>query len=213
MLSGSNTPSLRPELTVIVAEAIAVASEVETSLGETLGKILGADDTAALSMYEALVGPQKNNALRAAARVVLNEDELHMLEAVLSIAKSAYSDRHRFAHWIWAIALDIPDALLFVDPAARRTLDFSFDRWLSDKKPTPAEAAKDLRVHFDGVLVYRKVDLQESVERLNLARHIVGLFHNMCSGKGAKKDEARNQLMAEQSFNEALQKIRNRKHP
>jgi hypothetical protein len=90
-------------------------------------------------------------------------------------AARAASHRNRFAHWCWAFCRELPNALLFIDPAVLLGHDM---------------ASGALSAPFDGrgllgdldtshVLVYREPDLKEAIEALRKASYCIAHFRMM----------------------------------
>ena len=111
-------------LAAVALEAIASWSNVEAFLFRLFIQLLGGNESLAASVYLALEGQSaKTNAIKAAAANALSgrAEELRVLEAVLSIAKTNEKERNKLAHWIWGDSPTLPDALLLIDP--RSNLD------------------------------------------------------------------------------------------
>ena len=108
-------------LAAVALEAIASWSNVEAFLLRLFIQLLGGNESLATSVYMALEGQSaKTKAINAAATSALQarKNELGILEAILSIAKTNEKDRNKLAYWTWGDSPKLPDALLLVDPRA-----------------------------------------------------------------------------------------------
>lgn len=119
--AGDRPLARHPELAVLAIEAIASWSNVEGFMLRLFMQLLGGNESLAASVFLALENQaSKTAAINAAAVTALREqpDELNLLRAILSIAKTNEKDRNKLAHWTWGDSPNIPDAVLLVDPRA-----------------------------------------------------------------------------------------------
>src|SRR6266487_1148433 len=99
-------------LAAVALEAIASWSNVEAFLLRLFIQLLGGNESLAASVYLALEGQSaKTNAIKAAAANALSgrAEELRVLEAVISIAKTNEKERNKLAHWVWGDSPTLPD--------------------------------------------------------------------------------------------------------
>ena len=119
--AGDRPLERHPTLAAVALEAIASWSNVEAFLLRLFIQLLGGNESLAASVYMALDGQSaKTNAIKAAAANALRgrAQELSVLEAILSIAKTNEKERNKLAHWTWGDSPNLPDALLLLDPRA-----------------------------------------------------------------------------------------------
>ena len=119
--AGDRPLERHPALAAVALEAIASWSNVEAFLLRLYIHLLGGNQSLAASVYLALEGQSaKTNAIKAAAANALagRAQELQVLEAMLSIAKTNEKERNKLAHWVWGDSPKLPDALLLLDPRA-----------------------------------------------------------------------------------------------
>jgi hypothetical protein len=117
--AGDRALERHPALAAVALEAIASWSNVEAFLLRLFIQLLGGNESLAASVYLSLEGQSaKASAIKAAAANALatRVQELHVLEAVLSIAKTNEKERNKLAHWVWGDSPNLPDALLLLDP-------------------------------------------------------------------------------------------------
>lgn len=207
----------RPKLAILVAEIIAIAAEIDTLLGDTLTAMLGADAKPALAMYSELRAAHiQNAALMAAAREVLDDESLLMMETVLQFATRTMADRNKLAHWHWGISYHHPDALLLMKPDGKRAIDRTMEQLKKGSRSIVADEVVDLGFDFKQILVYRERDLKDVIARLGVARRSVARLHNLVdpiSQSQQSRSEIWEALLSEPELAEALrlsQKKKNR---
>ena len=153
----------RPELALYVMGVISAWSHVEIALGRILANCLLAESSAGLAMYMSLSGgAAKRAALEAATSQSLNPDKLALFTLIMKAIKPVRERRNDFAHGIWGISEEMPDALLW-DSATDNleAYDLSAKKHLSRPEAT---------------LVYRKADLERDLED---AQDAVACAHGM----------------------------------
>jgi hypothetical protein len=112
-----DAPLKQPELSVLVAQALSIWSLVEKSIGQALVNMLGGKAGPAIAMYGALTSSvAQAAAFKAAARHSLNQEHLGLFEALMKIYGRFIRQRHKFAHWIWALCDQAPHLLVLIDP-------------------------------------------------------------------------------------------------
>lgn len=159
----------RPELAGLVAQTISAWSLTELMLGNFLAKMLGTSAQKGIAMYSAIDAFQPQmRALDAAASTFFDGEDRRLYETTMRVIRRAARTRHAFAHNIWGVSHQLPDALLLVEPDViwawtAECLEWGIrvhsDSTLIPKAPTPPD--------FDNskVLVYRRVDFEEAIAR------------------------------------------------
>ena len=119
---------------------IARWSDIDKTLAELLLLMLKSPDLkVGMAMFQALnSGEAKRAALLAAAAEALrgNVDDHNLFLAVLRTIKGSRDRRNEFAHQLWGVARELPDALLLVDPkdwVKHTTALKSYDKGLSSR--------------------------------------------------------------------------------
>lgn len=111
--AGARELSQRPELAILVAEAINSWSQVE---GFHLGlfvELFGGSDSLATDVYHRLsTSTAKAQALEAAIDNIPDEKIRKLTKAVTMLANSSKRMRDKLAHHIWGISPQLPNALL-----------------------------------------------------------------------------------------------------
>lgn len=127
-----------------------------------LVSFLGASAKPTFAMFEAIHQTAKTQALRAAAKTKLSQEDNEVFGALLALAKSADKHRNRVAHWLWAYSEDIDDGLLFIDPAANFEFLVATTEQLEAGKRVIESSQADL--DRKRVLVYTLADLGAVVD-------------------------------------------------
>ena len=182
----------KPHLPELVCSIIAASSDVDHELSLLMARILGADAAAAIAVFDVLRGFMREKALETAAKVALNPGQYRVLLAVLQMAKSAQSDRHKIAHGVWGSCPELPDALLVADPtflrwqeiekakAQSKTVQaaaFTLADFLRGKEPPSLVDTTNLyEIDKNRILVYEARELVEILGRLMEVRRGLFLF-------------------------------------
>jgi len=164
----------RPELAANAFHAIAVWSGVDGTLGKLLVTLLKADYRAVLEIYESLTswGP-KRQAVTAAAKHSLADDEFAVLLAILDRFKSTRNRRNSLAHDIWGCAPELPDAILCVE--AKHT-----QREWSDMRvaiETPGVTSAEWRfLSHDLIDVWKLPDIEQLIQETAQVGEMINLL-------------------------------------
>lgn len=111
----------RPVLGAYVTEVISLWSHAEANFG-ILASCLHADSAVGLRMYLCISGSEaRRAALYAAAGHSLSEGNFALFDRVMRAVNHVRKCRNDFAHGLWTISDELPDALLW-DPAETRAL-------------------------------------------------------------------------------------------
>jgi len=152
----------RPALAPYVIGVITAWSHTEVALGRILAHILHTESSVGLQMYLSLVGgAQRRAVLRGAAERGLTGKDLSLFNVVMKAIKPIGERRNDFAHGLWGIAEELPDALLWD----------SADTDLEDYE----KGLKQSGLQSDDTLVYRENDL---IRCKTDAQEAVMLVHN-----------------------------------
>jgi hypothetical protein len=139
--------------------------------------------------------------LGAAAKAKLVSREVELFEAVMTIVRTVAKERHRLAHWCWALSDDLPDALLLIDPA--------------DQAPLFANMLgyHDVSADIDrgNIFVLRKPGAQEILTKMNTVRLFVSeLLRIFCKEDRGERFALLRTLSSEPQIHEALSRLRER---
>jgi len=190
----------RPELGILVAECIAQWAQVECLLGVILAVILETEAQTGLAMFLALTSSNNQmTILSAAAKSKLIAREADLFEAVMTLVRSAAKERHRLAHWCWALSDDLPDALLLIDPAHEAPL-------FANKLGFHDALAE---IDRSNIFVLRKRDAQEIVAKIKALKSFANQLLNVFSrqDQGERYEQCQT-LSSEPQILEALDRLR-----
>jgi len=176
----------RPDLALLVVNAIASWSNVESFHLNFFMKLLGGPGEKAADIYLALEARSARSAAIHAAAQSLPKSHKNLLRAVLAISSSRRKIRDKMAHGIWGISSNISDALLLASPS-------------------------DLIIHghdLSKIFVYRKRELQQIItdnERLVGYGQLMGFI--ISGNHGDQDDPIFRQLSAEAEIAEKLRHL------
>jgi hypothetical protein len=194
---------------------IGLWSRIDCWLAELLSSFLRTPDLGvALAMYQALSGAEgKRAALAAAAAEALSEspDDLGLFRAVLKAIRPSSDRRNDYAHHLWGISDDLPDAFLLADPKAwvrhntirvtqkRASRDPSLWAKLATSDPLPAP------LHWRHIKVYERPALANDLALANAAHTQVFFLSIVLSEKRtAATEQVRRMLLSEPPIQRAL---------
>jgi hypothetical protein len=117
----------KPEMAKHVANIFAYWGLIEHRLSLLLVRVLGADAAPALAMFSTLTAQHLQlGALEAAAKAALSQEEFDVFKAATNVTDSVQTPRNQLAHWIWASAPELPNALLLAEPKSAKERDREF---------------------------------------------------------------------------------------
>lgn len=149
-------------------------------------------------MYMALTSTAaQRDVVNAAAKSVLKGDDLDLFSCVLQLASRAISARNNIAHGIWGVSPDIPDALLLIPPS------------IVLESHGKTEAGLTYPLDMSAIQVYKKLDFEEVITRISLARNNLELFWMaLATNEPAQwRDQSRQRLCNEPDVQRELSRI------
>jgi hypothetical protein len=115
--AGHRALSERPDLAILVSEAINSWSQVEAFLLRLFVALLGGNSALSAKIYLALeIQTAKTAALAEAVKNLSDPAKQQLVKAVVAISKTNQKHRDKLAHHVWGISPHLPDALLLADP-------------------------------------------------------------------------------------------------
>lgn len=178
----------RPELAQIVAFSIAHFAYVELQFSFIYHLVVGTDAAVAFAMLKTSQARRQNvRNVKAAADHSLNTNERAFIEQVLSEFLAVAKARDAFAHNLWGVSDQLPDALLMIEPDYYHHMSIVNERASREGR---APTVEELLQSNDSIMVYRRADLERELKRINDANDImrttVGL---LALPKGPQRDE------------------------
>lgn len=199
----------RKELTVQAMEIIAIWSKIDAVKADLLSMLLNTERSKALAMYQAVKSPAAQSAMlfTAARHGIDNAKDLELFGYIFKIIEASNRRRNEFAHHIWAVSKDLPDALLLIDPRSMVTREKAEQEYADGLRETrPPLFGHDL----DKVAVYRLKDFSES---LNAATYASWIISALALVIGFDNDESRQLLWAEPAIQRLAQAQSQGKNP
>lgn len=180
---GKDAMPSNPKIASLASQVIAATSIIENMRAHILANILGADLQVSMAMYSTISNTQqRQKALLAAAKVGLPEDEARVLRRIEQVTAGTSQARHKFAHWIWGQAKEMPDALLLIPQVYDNDQVMAFPGGTGFILPAP----------HDKILVYTESDLEKIVEDAWTAASYFRRFHGHLLSKSIQDFGERN---------------------
>jgi hypothetical protein len=108
----------RPELAVLAAKVISEWSLVDSQVSGVYVVMLGTNPAPGTAVYASLIANAvQKDAIRAVARLALDEEQNDVLEAILKLYATAAKERNKIAHWVWGSTPELPGKALLVEPS------------------------------------------------------------------------------------------------
>jgi hypothetical protein len=115
---GTRAISQRPELFALVGKCLIAWPHIEAEMALLLGQLLGADNAAALAVFQTLRrSTAQRDAISEAGKASLDKTDFELLTAILSVHKAIESERNALAHGHMGIYSDMDDAVLWLSTA------------------------------------------------------------------------------------------------
>jgi hypothetical protein len=211
-----------PELAKYPMTVIARWGSIDRFLAELLVVMLRSTDLAVgMAMFQALTsGEARRAALLAAGAEALNpgSDDHCLFQAVLNVIAPSRNRRNDFAHHLWGISSDLPNALLLVDPkiwVKQSTLAEVYERALSDPNPrwffnALTQMPPTRFIDHKNVQVFRERDFLEDVKAAQEADAYVLLLNFALDRQrfgDAKADQVRSTLLSAPRVRQEFQRL------
>jgi hypothetical protein len=169
-----------PDLARSISDVIATWSQVECNLGVLLARMLGAAARPSMAMYSALSSSAAQMAaLQAAADVALSRERLELFGALLILVKRAATKRNKIAHWLWGTSVQIPNALILLNPDAVHGLHTQNAEYMAAFKngQTVADHPSTLPpLDLSEAFVYRQQEFTEILAEIDEVRSLTVSF-------------------------------------
>ena len=193
------TPEHRPEHARRIATAFATSALTDVEIVRIFVNLLGDAAHPAGAIYSRLRSARaKEDAIAAVAETVLSPEDAGRLSAIHKLITKAATDRNRFAHWGWGFSEQLPDYILFQDPVIRREHDArTMEATVAAMGGDTAQMTRWLSGHFwdpEGIWAYSTDDIDDAVERMVRARHLLMLFC-VTVGPRAQTSQLQRQLL------------------
>ncbi len=169
----------RPELAVLVTRVITEWALLDSYMSGVFVTMLGTNPHPGAAVYATLISNAiQQQAIRAVARLALNEGLDDILEAILSLYGAAAKDRNKIAHWVWGITPDLPDRALVVEPSVLVSYHAEFTVY-EDAKIRGAAGGPEPIIDFDAIFVYGASDFTSLSTKIQRLIQLVVRFRNV----------------------------------
>ncbi len=136
---GTKSIGRRPELEVLIGRCLMAWTHAEAEMALFLGQILGAENAAAMALFQALRQSRSQRiVISEAAKAVLNAANQELLEAILGVHKSMESERNALAHGHFGTSSKLPNDLIWMNTnnyvTVRASIEFTPSREWNDQR-------------------------------------------------------------------------------
>jgi hypothetical protein len=145
----------RPALETLIGNCLMAWPHIEAEMAVLLGQLIGAENAAAVAVFQALRQSRaQRDLISEAAKASLNETDQELLSAVLNLHKSVEAERNSLTHGHFGTSTKIPDGIIWMTAA-----DYVAIRASITLIPIPTwDDTKHLKL-LEKISVYRAADL------------------------------------------------------
>ena len=202
-------PSLAPHVMLVIEQW----SFTEARILLILKHCLGGDPTVTSAVLLSIDSQAaQRSAILAAAKAVLNEEYGLLFQSSFLSTLASRNTRHRFAHHLWGVSDDLPDALLLQDPKDFHTaLAQRVKRVAAREKAGIYPAGEDVRsLDRSGMSVWRERDFLEEVDAAKRADTVVAHLESLVASvqNGSSVDSILQWLLKDPLIQQRLQKAK-----
>jgi hypothetical protein len=209
---GYNSILEKPELATHVLDVVATWSYCDAMMGAMLARFLKADAAWVVQqMLEALTSSDARRAAFAgAAKAALSEKQYKVYEKVMKQIAPSRKTRHHFAHRLWGVSSELPDALLLMDPAdftrAQLTIAETINRIRKIRKGEAREPRPDANHEGElGIVVYTRKELEQAAREAHDAYDAITRLNRYLDDGTPMNAPWRNELLHALLVGQALQ--------
>lgn len=213
---GAGCLAKRPELSSYVGEVIEIWSYCDATYTSMLTNFLQADFRVAHAMLHALKSADaKRQVIQAAADETLNDDDLIIFNAVKACTTASRNKRNEFAHCLWGISDDLPDAILLADPKHLTTFMVNLAAHSAGLEKDEQQKTQQMMTdERSKIYVYRENDLIREVNEAQWARaqiNLLSIFLSWTEDEG--RAQARAELLREPRVQESVASLYKKNNP
>jgi hypothetical protein len=179
---------------------ITLWAETEIRVGTVLAAIFRLETGSAFAgvqMYLRLNSAEaRRSVLDEAAKSMLSEAGYPLFELTMKALKAVRERRNDFAHGLWGLSNDLPDALLWV----KADDQLAYEAILSGAHPLKASGGilgsvgEASHRHQESIMVYRQPDLEQDLQRAQEALVAVNYLELALHPYGKERDAMRQEL-------------------
>jgi hypothetical protein len=209
-----------PKMAARVLSVLSAWAKLDAEMGIVFARFLGTQSHIGAAIYNQFSNLNtQDNAMRAAAELVLNRDQLDVFYALRKASKSPRDQRNEIAHGIWGYCKEVPDGLVLWSPKESLRLrgdmsaiveqirmhrDFGvpFPQRLADKFVSGVDVA-------ELIMVYREPDIAALEKQIRAAEDLWSDFAKFIwLSSQTERDEARRRLLAHTAIRKAVDEAR-----
>ncbi|MGO9025847.1 MAG: hypothetical protein ACLQIQ_16355 [Beijerinckiaceae bacterium] len=192
----------RPECALIVARCVATWSYIETQLAVLLASLLHIDFKPAAAIFLAIQNSRtQQQVLRAAAEVVLNEQDFELLEALMNTVASVEKERNDLVHGVYAGSMLIERGIAWA--SQKDYVGHTVTVWASNYQNMSSEAL------MSKTFIYEPEDLETVASKLEWLHDMISSIRGYYgSDNDVWRSERYRQLSAEPLLAAELSRMR-----
>ncbi len=214
----------KPHLIALPMTVIATWATIDSIIAELLAYLIKSDLAVAVAMFHAIKNQDaQRQAVLAAAEKTLTPDDHKLLSAIWKASKASRDRRHEYAHHLWGIPDNIPDALALMDPKdslrERVAFEEQMNAWRKQMRRWTATPTTFLHYHqhqsptpppdapnYSNVQCFRKSDLDDDVTAAQKAlQWFLDFRRALFDPSQQVRDEARRRLLAAPQIQQSFQ--------
>lgn len=197
-----------PDFAEKVMRVIALWSHNDGNLAAILAVMLKTDIQTGVAMYHALTSAEaRKAALFAAADIAMLEWEAILLRAVIRACRASRNQRNDFAHGIWGVSPDVPDAIMLLDA------EVVMEHNVSVRQPVMVDGQRVIRpkgIDNKRVWVYRQKDFDAAHDDAQTAYQRLLNYYTLAR---FRDDRARIELLSDPQVAQAAHKLSRESSP
>ena len=170
---GGNPLRFRPIAASLIAQCITHWATVETGFAGLLAQFLGANEPAAIAVFNSIRSSRtQGDALEAASAFALLPRDKELFDAISKVARDLEKERNRLAHGSYGLAYSIERGI------AWQSIEDQSRRAYSDKQLNPVTDP------YAAMWVYEPEDLQTLADRIAHISQFIGSFSGYLTIEG-----------------------------
>lgn len=193
----------RPEMASIIARCLMTWSLIDVEMSLILAALLDTRSDAAVAVYLSLQNSRaQRDALRSAAAISLQGEDLALFNATLAIHQSSNGDRNDLAHGIFGVVSSEPDQLIWCPSAkfAAWITRANQRAWNLETDPDPHEPLRQ------ELFIYTKSDLEAMFGQFSFVFDVCSRLHMALSPTPGSREFGRQWLLAQPQLQAELRR-------
>jgi hypothetical protein len=196
---GGNPLRFRPIAASLIAQCITHWVTVETGFAGLLAQFLGANEPAAIAVFNSIRSSRtQGDALEAASKFALVPRDKELFDAISKVAQELEKQRNRLAHGVYGLSYAIERGIIWQSVEDRSKLSYA------DKQ------INQINDPYSSMWVYEPEDLKTLSDRIEQISTLIGVFSGYLAVEGSPiaHDQQYLALCNKPHIREALRQIR-----